>query len=69
MKFRAEVSGFVILGVRFYKSTANTGSHVGNLWSRDGKLLSSVVFSNETASGWQEAASRHRLPWPPIRPT
>ena len=55
MKFRAEVSGFVT-GVRFYKSTANTGSHVGNLWSRDGKLLSSVVFSNETASGWQEAA-------------
>ena len=54
MKFRAEVSGSVT-GVRFYKSTANTGQHVGNLWDRSGKLLASVVFSNETASGWQQA--------------
>ena len=54
MKFRAEVNGYVT-GVRFYKSTENTGRHVGKCWSRNGKLLSSVVFSNETASGWQEA--------------
>ena len=54
MKFRAEVSGSVT-GVRFYKSAANTGQHVGNLWDRSGKLLASVVFSHETASGWQQA--------------
>ena len=54
MKFRTEVNGYVT-GVRFYKSAENTGRHVGNLWSRSGQLLSSVVFSNETASGWQEA--------------
>ncbi len=54
MKFRADVSGSVT-GVRFYKSSANTGQHVGNLWDRSGKLLASVVFSNETASGWQQA--------------
>ena len=53
MKFRTEVSGFVT-GVRFYKGSANTGQHVGNLWNRDGKLLASVVFPNETTSGWQE---------------
>ena len=29
---------------------------MGNLWNRDGKLLASVVFPNETTSGWQEAA-------------
>jgi hypothetical protein len=32
VKFRAGLSGF-ITGVRFYKSAANTGTHVGNLWS------------------------------------
>ena len=61
MKFRTEVNGYVT-GVRFYKSAENTGRHVGNLWSRSGQLLSSVVFSNETASGWQEAVFRRRLP-------
>ena len=55
MKFKTEVNGYVT-GVRFYKSPTNTGQHLGSLWSRDGKLLSSVIFSNETASGWQEAA-------------
>ncbi len=52
LKFRADVNGFVT-GVRFYKSTANTGTHVGNLWSSSGTLLASATFTNETASGWQ----------------
>jgi hypothetical protein len=54
MKFRSEVSGKVT-GVRFYKSSANTGSHIGNLWTTSGTRLASVTFSNETASGWQQA--------------
>jgi hypothetical protein len=54
MKFSAAVSGYVT-GVRFYKASSNTGTHVGNLWSSTGKLLATVTFANETASGWQLA--------------
>jgi len=53
LKFQASSSGF-IAGVRFYKYSDNTGSHIGSLWSSTGTLLASGTFSNETASGWQE---------------
>ena len=53
-RFRSDVSGFVT-GVRFYKASANTGTHVGKLWTNAGVLLGSVTFSSETASGWQQA--------------
>jgi hypothetical protein len=42
-------------GVRFYKSTGETGTHVGRLWSSTGTQLATVTFSGETASGWQRA--------------
>ena len=42
--------------VRFYKGTANTGTHVGHLWSANGVLLAEATFTNESASGWQEVA-------------
>ncbi|MCA0438448.1 MAG: DUF4082 domain-containing protein [Actinobacteria bacterium] len=42
-----------ITGVRFYKSAANTGTHLGSLWSTSGALLASGTFTNETPSGWQ----------------
>jgi hypothetical protein len=45
----------LVTGVRFYKSSANTGTHVGSLWSSTGTLLASATFTNETASGWQDA--------------
>ena len=54
VKFYSEVGG-TIKGIRFYKSPANTGTHVGNLWSSTGTLLASAPFSGETASGWQQA--------------
>jgi hypothetical protein len=54
MKFKADVNGQVT-GVRFYKGSTNTGTHVGNLWSSAGQLLATVTFTNETASGWQQA--------------
>jgi phosphodiesterase/alkaline phosphatase D-like protein len=54
MKFRSDVAG-PVAGVRFYKSAANTGTHIGNLWSSTGTLLATVTFTNETASGWQQA--------------
>jgi hypothetical protein len=52
MKFTAGVDG-AVTGVRFYKSAANTGTHVGALWSATGTLLRDATFSGETASGWQ----------------
>lgn len=53
VKFRSDVSGF-IAGIRFYKADANTGIHVGNLWTTNGALLASAAFTGETASGWQQ---------------
>src|SRR3989454_5981130 len=54
VQFRADSDGY-ITGIRFYKSAANTGTHVGHLWSSSGALLASVTFTGETASGWQQA--------------
>jgi hypothetical protein len=54
MKFKSDISGFVT-GVRFYKYSANTGTHIGHLWSTTGTLLGTVTFTGETASGWQQA--------------
>ena len=53
VKFRASASGS-ITGIRFYKGSTNTGTHVGNLWSSSGTLLATATFTNETASGWQQ---------------
>ncbi len=53
MKFSSEVAGHVT-GVRFYKASTNTGTHVGSLWSSTGTLLASATFSGETSSGWQQ---------------
>jgi hypothetical protein len=52
VKFTADVAGSVT-GIRFYKSTANTGTHVGALWSAGGELLGQATFSGESSSGWQ----------------
>ena len=54
VSFKSDVSG-TITGIRFYKSVANTGTHVGRLWGPTGALLASVTFTGETASGWQQA--------------
>src|SRR5919198_6524392 len=53
-KFYSDIDGY-ITGVRFYKSSANNGTHIGNLWSGTGTRLATLTFSNETASGWQQA--------------
>ena len=37
-----------------YKGAANTGTHVGHLWSGDGTLMATAIFTNETPSGWQK---------------
>ncbi|HTN44167.1 MAG TPA: DUF4082 domain-containing protein, partial [Nitrospiria bacterium] len=53
VKFRSDVSGYIV-GLRFYKGGANTGTHIGNLWTSTGTLLASATFTGETASGWQQ---------------
>jgi hypothetical protein len=54
MKFTSTVVG-TLTKIRYYKAVGETGVHTGRIWSNAGTPLASVVFSNETASGWQEA--------------
>jgi hypothetical protein len=54
LRFRADVAG-TVNGIRFLKASANTGTHVGHLWTNSGTLLSTVTFTGETAAGWQTA--------------
>jgi hypothetical protein len=54
LKFSSDVSGYVT-GIRFYKGSGDTGTHVGHLWTSAGALLASVTFTNETVTGWQQA--------------
>lgn len=53
-KFTAVVAGQVT-HVRFYKTSVNTGTHIGSLWDSSGRRLASVTFTGETSSGWQVA--------------
>ena len=54
VKFRSDVDGY-ITGIRFYKGSLNTGTHTGSLWTANGINLGSVTYTDETASGWQQA--------------
>ena len=53
VKFKSDVAGSVT-GIRFHKAAANTGTHIGGLWTSTGTQLASATFTGETASGWQE---------------
>ncbi|HVY67582.1 MAG TPA: DUF4082 domain-containing protein, partial [Patescibacteria group bacterium] len=55
MRFQPAVNG-QITAIRFWKSSKETGTHTGRIWNASGTQLASVVFSGETASGWQEQA-------------
>jgi hypothetical protein len=55
VKFTSDVDGKVT-GIRFYKGSGNTGTHVGNLWTSTGTRLASVKFTNESTTGWQQAS-------------
>jgi len=52
VKFKSSVNAYVT-GIRFYKGSANIGTHTGHLWTSSGTLLATATFTNETASGWQ----------------
>ncbi|GCD97663.1 DUF4082 domain-containing protein [Embleya hyalina] len=53
VKFQADRAGY-ILGVRFWKDVANTGTHTGTLWSEAGVQLATATFISESESGWQQ---------------
>src|SRR5262249_40795567 len=53
VRFTADAGG-TITAIRFYKASANTGTHVGSLWSSTGTRLATATFTNETAAGWQQ---------------
>jgi hypothetical protein len=55
VKFTSDAFG-TVNGVRFYKSTLDTGTHIGSLWTENGTLLASATFTGETASGWQQVS-------------
>ena len=55
VKFTSEVAG-TVTGIRFYKASTNTGTHIGSLWTSAGTLLASATFTSETASGWQQVS-------------
>src|SRR6202008_1687950 len=55
VRFRSDVAGR-ITGIRFYKASTNTGTHIGNLWTNTGTLLATATFTKESASGWQMAS-------------
>jgi len=61
VKFRTDIAGS-ITGIRFYKGSQNTGTHVGRLWSASGTLLRSATFSGETAGGWQRVTFPSPVP-------
>ena len=54
VKLRADSPG-LLTGIRFYKAAANTGTHLGHLWSSTGNLLATATFTGESSSGWQQA--------------
>ncbi len=67
LRFRADADGY-ITGIRFYKAAANTGTHIGHLWSNSGTLLASATFTTESASGWQQVLFDTPVPSPRVPP-
>jgi len=53
MKFQTTVDG-IVTGVRFYKQSVDSGTHIGQLYNPAGVVLAEAELQNETASGWQQ---------------
>jgi hypothetical protein len=54
VKFTPSVTSYAV-GVRFYKSAANTGTHTVSIWSSAGVRLGTATVAGESAAGWQTA--------------
>lgn len=61
VKFSSSVDGF-ITGIRFYKGSLNTGTHIGHIWDANGNLLGTATFANETSGGWQQVTFSNPVP-------
>lgn len=61
LRFRPSRDG-AVTGIRFYKAAANTGEHIGTLWSSTGTVLAGGTFTGETSSGWQTLAFAAPVP-------
>jgi hypothetical protein len=61
VKFTTDTPGYAT-GIRFYKASTNTGTHLGSLWTADGQLLASATFTDESASGWQQVNFSQPVP-------
>lgn len=61
VKFQTSIAG-KIAGVKFYKARGNNGTHTGQLYTKDGTLLASQEFTNESDSGWQSVMFTNPVP-------
>lgn len=52
VRFIADTDG-VVNGIRFYRGSANSGLHIGSLWTAGGTRIGLGLFRRETATGWQ----------------
>jgi hypothetical protein len=55
LRFTPKLDGS-ISAIRFYKTAANLGPHIGSLWGPNGEVLARVTFPEAQAEGWQTAA-------------
>ncbi|ANZ36372.1 hypothetical protein BBK82_10165 [Lentzea guizhouensis] len=66
VKFRTTSANATATGIRFYKGSLNTGTHVAHLWNATTQqLLATATFSGETASGWQQVNFASAVPLTP----
>jgi hypothetical protein len=52
VRVMSDVAG-QITAVRFWKGAGESDTHTGHVWTATGQLLATVIFTNESASGWQ----------------
>ncbi|QIO32460.2 DUF4082 domain-containing protein [Bradyrhizobium sp. 1(2017)] len=61
VRFQTSTAG-TVSGIRFYKSSQDTGTHTGELWTSTGTLLATATFTNETVGGWQSVTFSNPVP-------
>ena len=66
VKFTTTAANATATGIKFYKGSLNTGTHVAHLWNAATQtLLATATFSGETASGWQTVTFANPVPLTP----
>ncbi|MGZ3140767.1 DUF4082 domain-containing protein [Lentzea chajnantorensis] len=63
VKFRTSSANATATGIKFYKGSLNTGTHVAHLWNAaTQQLLATATFTGESASGWQTVTFANPVP-------